>query len=281
MPGAPGLHVGVIVGSWSFYWVLVAHRCFRPRLPHTGYTGRTGQHRARGEGGSGMSGAAGSASMGLLFVARTGGPCAVRLRWAALWSVLGLALWLALGADSARSAPPPVTCTADLAGRPGSPLVAPDGTIYLPVGLVGVDTAGYLYRFNADCTQRWRATLNILPSSTTPAIGIDGRIYVHGNGLGGNIVAIEKMHAINPSDGSIAWTYEFNGGAGIFTSSDQSTPRVAPDGTIYVGSIDTGLHAINPNGTLKWARYPGGSIESSPALAQDGTIYIVDVCTSL
>lgn len=46
------------------------------------------------------------------------------------------------------------------------------------------------------------------------------------------------------------------------------------DGTIYVGSNDNNLYAINPNGTQKWAFPTGGSVFSNPAIGSDGTIYV-------
>jgi len=54
-----------------------------------------------------------------------------------------------------------------------------------------------------------------------------------------------------------------------------SSPAIGMDDTIYVGSADGNLYAINPNGTQKWALATGGSIYySSPALAADGTVYV-------
>jgi len=118
------------------------------------------------------------------------------------------------------------------------------------------------------------------PSSTAPAIGPDGTIYVHCNGEA-STVSIERLHAITPG-GVITWTFEFNGGLGIFTSRVQSSPAVASDGTIYVGSMDTNLYALNPDGTVKWARSPNlCSTSSSPAVAPDGTIYFVNSSTRL
>ncbi|MEN3041771.1 MAG: PQQ-binding-like beta-propeller repeat protein, partial [Fervidobacterium sp.] len=58
-----------------------------------------------------------------------------------------------------------------------------------------------------------------------------------------------------------------------------SSPAIGSDGTIYVGSSDyyfseySYLHAINPDGTLKWKYQTGGLISSSPAIGSDGTIY--------
>ena len=65
-----------------------------------------------------------------------------------------------------------------------------------------------------------------------------------------------------------------------------SSPAVADDGTIYIGSMDEynpptsydipKLYAINPDGTEKWrfetTHY--GKITASPAIGPDGTIYI-------
>ena len=44
-------------------------------------------------------------------------------------------------------------------GVPSSPAVSGDGTIYLPVGMLNTDTAGYLYAINPDGTQKWRPPL--------------------------------------------------------------------------------------------------------------------------
>jgi len=52
-----------------------------------------------------------------------------------------------------------------------------------------------------------------------------------------------------------------------------STPAINEDGTIYIGTYGCSLYAINPDGSLKWSFSAGGSISSSPAIADDGTIY--------
>jgi outer membrane protein assembly factor BamB len=52
-----------------------------------------------------------------------------------------------------------------------------------------------------------------------------------------------------------------------------STPAIAEDGTIYIGTYGDYLYAINPDGTRKWKFCAWGSISSSPAIADDGTIY--------
>jgi len=70
-----------------------------------------------------------------------------------------------------------------------------------------------------------------------------------------------------PSSPALKWT--FATGNNIF-----SAPSMAVDGTIYFGSYDNNLYALNPNGTKKWAFTTGGQIESTPAIGADGTIYV-------
>lgn len=53
-----------------------------------------------------------------------------------------------------------------------------------------------------------------------------------------------------------------------------SSPAIGADGTIYFGSDDGNLYAVNANGTQKWAFRTDAGVESSPAIAADGTIYV-------
>jgi outer membrane protein assembly factor BamB len=73
--------------------------------------------------------------------------------------------------------------------------------------------------------------------------------------------------------------YALNGDGTLkwyYTADDYiiSAPAIASDGTIYVGSLDSCLHAINPDGTFKWKYKTGYHIYSSPAIGTDGTVYI-------
>ena len=53
-----------------------------------------------------------------------------------------------------------------------------------------------------------------------------------------------------------------------------SSPAIGTDGTVYVGSYDSYLYAINPSGELKWRYKIWGWVFSSPAIGSDGTIYV-------
>jgi len=71
---------------------------------------------------------------------------------------------------------------------------------------------------------------------------------------------------LQAAEGDLLWTY---------TTGDDisSSPAIGSDGTIYVGSDDNNLYAINPDGTQKWAFTAGTIIRSSPAIGSDGTVY--------
>ena len=54
-----------------------------------------------------------------------------------------------------------------------------------------------------------------------------------------------------------------------------SSPAVGVDGTLYFGSMDGKLYALNPNGTKRWDFAADAGIEASPAVDVDGTIYFL------
>jgi len=72
---------------------------------------------------------------------------------------------------------------------------------------------------------------------------------------------------IGPSKPTVKWV--FNTG-GVICSS----PVIDTNGTIYVGSDDQKLYAVNPNGTKKWAFNTGASITATAGIGSDGTVYI-------
>jgi outer membrane protein assembly factor BamB len=112
-----------------------------------------------------------------------------------------------------------------------------------------------------DGFEKWRFECDLLES--TPVINNNGIIY-----FGGGYNGIPwYLYAVYPN-GTLYWKYKTDG------AMLGSSPAIAEDGTIYVGSWDDHLYAINPDGTKKWRTGSGGSIASSPAIAKDGTIYV-------
>lgn len=69
-------------------------------------------------------------------------------------------------------------------------------------------------------------------------------------------------------ENNLKWTYEAN------SSLHTSSPALGENGTIYMGSSDDNIYALNPDGTLKWSYKTGGSVKSSPAIGENGTIYV-------
>lgn len=110
--------------------------------------------------------------------------------------------------------------------------------------------------------------------ASSPSIGHNGTIYFGAGGYYGG-GADSSLYALNP-DGSLKWQYktsltEF--GAGIFSS-----PAIGPDGTIYFGSLDEYLYALEDSVTyakLKWKNQIGiHHIYGSPALSDEGMLYV-------
>lgn len=86
------------------------------------------------------------------------------------------------------------------------------------------------------------------------------------------VCTVEKSAGLTtPSDpGRIIvarWRFETGGDV-------DSSPAIGADGTVYVGSDDGNLYAVEPEtGTEIWRFPAGGEIRSSPAVGDDGTIY--------
>ncbi len=168
-----------------------------------------------------------------------------------------------------------------------SPAIGPDGTLYVGSG------DQKMYAISPEGALRWEFLTNGDIQSSA-ALGADGTVYfasADGNfyalnpaldegqrvkwvtgirasaastaAVRGDGVIIfgaddDKVRALNPSDGSLRW---------IFSAADdvESSPIVAPDGSIYVGSFDGFLYKINGNGS------PLSAYSSWPAFRRDLT----------
>jgi outer membrane protein assembly factor BamB len=53
-----------------------------------------------------------------------------------------------------------------------------------------------------------------------------------------------------------------------------SSGAIGTGGTLYFSSQNGNLFAINPNGTLKWVYVTGNIVKASPVIGEDGSIYI-------
>ncbi len=137
-------------------------------------------------------------------------------------------------------------------GIVGSPAIGADGTVYIG------DVGGNLYAIAGDTgAERWRAKTGAVNWSGV-TIAADGTLY-----LGLNAIA-----AISAGGAS-----KYLGSA---SGLDQSV-SIGSDGTLYVGSHDGHVYAMQPDGTPAWQTQfaAGGDLaRSSPAIGSDGVIYV-------
>jgi len=83
----------------------------------------------------------------------------------------------------------------------------------------------------------------------------------------GNISENTVQLVIYIPQGILEW--RFKTGGDIYFS-----PAISDDGTIYAGSMDKYLYAINPDGSIKWRFKAENLIWSSPLIDSHGTIYV-------
>jgi outer membrane protein assembly factor BamB len=101
-----------------------------------------------------------------------------------------------------------------------------------------------------------------------PAIGLDGKVYVVDD-AGSDSSSLYALDSNLNSVWARALTTRGGTDEGILSS-----PAIGADGTIYVGSYDKTLYALDRHGRKKWEFPTGDYVISSPVIAADGTIYI-------
>ncbi|MEI6308765.1 MAG: stalk domain-containing protein, partial [bacterium] len=72
-----------------------------------------------------------------------------------------------------------------------------------------------------------------------------------------------------PGPAQAVFRWQFSSGEAI-----DSSPVLAQDGTIYIGSSDGNLYALSSDGTKRWEFATGGAIHATPAIGGSGTIYL-------
>ena len=175
-----------------------------------------------------------------------------------------------------------------------APAIGADGTIY-----VGSDDYR-LYAINPGGAKKWAFT-TMSDVHSSPAIGADGTVYI-GSG-DNNLYAVgvappprapakipattrpvwpmfhhDRAHTgrsefdTRANTGILRWTFAI-GEMDEFDNIKPS-PSIGADGTVYIGSGDHNLYAVNPGGTLKW-KFAAAGVVGSPAIATDGTVYTV------
>ena len=87
----------------------------------------------------------------------------------------------------------------------------------------------------------------------------------------GSPTAPTGLFAVSAITGEIIWSYPVS--ANVYGEG----PAVGPDGTIYFAAEDNDgtIHAITPEGKLKWSKTLGKKIQASPAVTSDGILYVL------
>lgn len=87
----------------------------------------------------------------------------------------------------------------------------------------------------------------------------------------GSPTAPTGLFAVSAITGEIIWSYPVS--ANVYGEG----PAVGSDGTIYFTAEDNDgtIHAITPEGKLKWSKTLGKKIQASPAVTSDGTLYVL------
>jgi outer membrane protein assembly factor BamB len=71
--------------------------------------------------------------------------------------------------------------------------------------------------------------------------------------------------------GTILWEFK----TGESSWGVDSSPAIGTDGTVYFGSDDHKVYALDgKTGAKKWEFVTGGGVDSSPIIGPDGTVYI-------
>ncbi len=111
-------------------------------------------------------------------------------------------------------------------------------------------------------TKVWVFNLPAKLEASSPAVGDDGTVYIGCSAKNGlpNVFAVKN--------GIKVWSYA----TGDIV---RSTPAIAANGNIFIGSYDNNLYGFTPTGNLAMQFDMGNNAKySGPIFATDGTIYI-------
>ena len=148
-------------------------------------------------------------------------------------------------------------------GDTAAPAIGPNEEIFKTVGGGQHETAA-VERLDANDNYQWQFVL--------PGYGNFSSLTYISNTVYFGWPYDRSIYAINATYGTARWSYRTGDVGRQFSS-----PAVAPDGTVYIGSTDDYLYALNgTDGSLLWHYQTGGDIwiRSSPAIGTDGTIYV-------
>ena len=152
----------------------------------------------------------------------------------------------------------------DTGGYFTQPAVGEDGTVYVGAR----NTFVYAFSPNPGVAQqvkwKYRTGNDVLSSPAVSSVGSGVETVYFGS-------LDKKFYALRADSGNSTWIFNTN-------SQIYSSPTVARDGTVYVGTQGNfflAFHPDNPANPLKWQlAMPRTQIRFTPLIAKDGTIYI-------
>jgi outer membrane protein assembly factor BamB len=148
-------------------------------------------------------------------------------------------------------------------GTAGVPAVDANGTVYFTCYWgTSWNVRAYTFASDGTGTLKW-----VSPTwdnggawtQVSPVIGLDGSVL--------EACQDGYLRALSPDTGQLRWAYKTRGML-------EGSAAVAADGTIYAGSDDKNLYALNPNGSLKWKLGARGPVYNTPTVGGGGTIYV-------
>lgn len=153
-----------------------------------------------------------------------------------------------------------VVWTVDLgADVDGGPAIADDGSIY-----VGTDAADVV-KLDAKGHVVWR----------TPVGGfVRGSLSVARNGdvLAGTYGPVPRVVRLSP-EGAILGAFSIRG-TGAREFGIHGGPLEDEDGVLYFGAQDDAVHAVAPDGALRWRFETGGDVDAPLTLLSDGSLIV-------
>jgi outer membrane protein assembly factor BamB len=158
---------------------------------------------------------------------------------------------------SAGAAAPAWKVDLGLGQGTSSPIIGPDGTIYVVGG------AGKLFAISPEGTVKWTAQTGPV-LHTSPGLASDGTVYVAS--YDGKLYAVSPP-AAGGQQASVRWSFDFGqhlgptpfpssssgfGAGGQTGVGSSASPTIARDGTIYIGANNSNFYAIAPDGQMRW-----------------------------